>query len=169
MWTVDPLEKKKKKKTCTASLSQTGFVLSMGEHIPTLSKGGLSIRKCLFTTDRTGLCCDANTELAIFKVYNPSEKQWACIYRGRAFKINYPTDNGNRNAASDTIHLGCTVRAKVRVKRKEDRNKLHQLHIQQPTVISASATVGGRQKGKSPETHYRGYTTVRQSMSLNTL
>lgn len=111
----------------------------MGEHISTLSKGGLSIRKCLFTTDRTGLCCDANTELAIFKVYN---HRTVNLYLSRAFKINYPTDNGNRNAASDTIHLGCTVRAKVRVKRKEDRNKLHQLHIQQATIISVSATVG---------------------------
>lgn len=67
------------------------------------------------------------------------------------------------------VHPHCTVRAEVRVKWEEDWSKLHPLHIQQTTMhlpINHSRT--GTKKGKSPETHYGGYTTVGQSMSLNT-
>lgn len=139
----------------------------MGVHISTLSKGGLAIRNRLLTIDGTGLCCDANTACHIQNV----QPQWKTVNlcQLRAFKINYPMDNGNRNAASDAIHPGFTVRAKVRVKRKEDRNKLHQLHIQQASICLCINHRRTRKKGKSPERHCRGFTTVGQSMSLNTL
>lgn len=56
-------------------MSQAVLVLSTGEHISTLSKGGLGIRNCLLITDETKLYCDTNIKLAIIKMYNPSELQ----------------------------------------------------------------------------------------------
>lgn len=72
-----------------------------------------------------------------------------------------------KSPAEDTIHPCCTVRAKVRVKWREDRKELHQLHIQQTTVyLLINHGRAGKKEDKSPETHYTGYTTVGQSMSL---
>lgn len=65
--------------------------------------------------------------------------------------------------------LAAPFGAKVRVKQKEDRNKLHQLHIQQAAIYLCTNHSRTGKKGKSPETHCSGYTTVSQSVSLYTL
>lgn len=48
--------------------------------------------------------------------------------------------------------LAAPFGAKVGVKQKEDRNKLHQLHIQQAAIYLCTNHSRTGKKGKSPET-----------------